>query len=162
MHTGGSFLQVLRTEIKHGKPFLTYIEQADLLISRGLMADREELVGKLERVGYHRFSGYLHPYKQSDGTFREGTTLDEVWGRYTFDRQFRPVMLNVTKRVEVWFRSQLAHELKGKDGAFGARHPTAHQTDGPRINGAGREGRPAPTPSRYNINSRTDEEKRRR
>ena len=72
-------MQVLRTEIKHGKPFLTYNEQADLLISRGLMADREELVGKLERVGYHRFSGYLHPYKQSDGTFREGTTLDEVW-----------------------------------------------------------------------------------
>lgn len=37
--------------MKYEKPFLTYDEQADLLIARGLMADREELVGKLERVG---------------------------------------------------------------------------------------------------------------
>lgn len=37
--------------MKYEKPFLTYDEQADLLILRGLMADREELVGKLERVG---------------------------------------------------------------------------------------------------------------
>lgn len=37
--------------MKYEKPFLTYDEQAVLLISRGLMADREELVGKLERVG---------------------------------------------------------------------------------------------------------------
>lgn len=28
--------------MKYEKPFLTYDEQADLLISRGLMADREE------------------------------------------------------------------------------------------------------------------------
>lgn len=51
MHTGGSFFQILGAEKKYEKPFLTYDEQADLLISRGLMADREELVGKLERVG---------------------------------------------------------------------------------------------------------------
>lgn len=105
--------------MKYEKPFLTYDEQADLLISRGLMANREELVGKLERVGYYRFSGYLYPYKRPDGTYREGTTLDEVWGRYTFDRQFRLVVLDAIERVEVWFRSQLAYELSGRDGAFG-------------------------------------------
>ena len=38
-----------RDEVREA--ILTYDEQADLLISRGLMADREELVGKLERVG---------------------------------------------------------------------------------------------------------------
>jgi len=37
--------------MKYEKPFLTYDEQADLLVSRGLMADREELVSKLECVG---------------------------------------------------------------------------------------------------------------
>ena len=46
----GLFL-VLGAETKYEKPFLTYDEQADLLISRGLMADREEPVGKLEHVG---------------------------------------------------------------------------------------------------------------
>ena len=47
----GLFFQILGAEMKYEKPFLTYDEQADPLISRGLMADREELVGKLERVG---------------------------------------------------------------------------------------------------------------
>lgn len=70
-------------------------------------------------MGYYRFSGYLYPYKQPDGTYREGTTLDEVWGRYTFDRQFRLVVLDGIERVEVWFRSQLAYEFSGRDGAFG-------------------------------------------
>lgn len=109
--------------MKYEKPFLTYEEQADLLISRGLVADREELVGRLERVGYYRFSGYLYPYKQADGTYREGTTLDEVWGRYTFDRQFRLVVLDAVERIEVWFRSQLAHELSGEGGAFAFTDP---------------------------------------
>ena len=40
--------------MKREKPFLTYDEQADMLISRGFKADREELIRKLERVGQFR------------------------------------------------------------------------------------------------------------
>jgi abortive infection bacteriophage resistance protein len=39
------------------KPALTYEEQADLLLSRGLSAERELLVTRLQSVNYYRLSG---------------------------------------------------------------------------------------------------------
>lgn len=67
--------------MKYGRAFLTYNEQADPLISRSLMVDREELFGKLMCVGYYRFSGHLYAYRQPDDTYRVGTTPDKAWDR---------------------------------------------------------------------------------
>lgn len=112
---------------EYKKPWLTLDEQADLLIGeRGLIADRDQLISHLASVGYYRLSGYWYIFKRSaqtggsgDERFLEGTTFDEIWKLYTFDRQFRLVVLDAIERVEIYFRTQLAYRLAGETGAFG-------------------------------------------
>lgn len=75
--------------MKYTKPALTFGQQADLLLRRGLAADKTALIEKLRAVNYYRLTGYLYPFRKPDDTFRPGTTLDLVWHRYVFDRQLR-------------------------------------------------------------------------
>jgi len=56
------------------KPPLTFEEQADRILSRGFIADRNRLVLRLKSVNYYRFSGYLYPYRNADDTFKSNTT----------------------------------------------------------------------------------------
>ena len=92
-----------RNTMKYTKHPLTYEDQADLLISRNLIADRDLLISYLSTVNYYRFSGYLHPYRNQDGSFRSGTTLDMVWRHYTFDRRLRLIPVQKYKIFECEF-----------------------------------------------------------
>ena len=108
------------SRMKYTKPFLTYDEQADLLmVERGMDANRIDLIEHLRDVGYYRLSGYWHIFKQDDDRFKEGTTFARVWEFYTFDRQFRLVVFDAIERVEIYFRTQLAYELAGASVPFG-------------------------------------------
>ena len=115
--------------MKFEKVWLSFDEQADLLMKeRGLIADRANLIRHLKEVGYYRLSGYWYIFKRcnaagavdpTDERFVEGTTFEEIWGLYTFDRQLRLVALDAIERVEIYFRTQLAYELAKETGAFG-------------------------------------------
>ena len=75
--------------MEYEKPWLSYEQQADLLIEdRGLIADRENLIRHLQEVGYYRLSGYWYIFKRynaldssnsHDERFVEGTTFDDIW-----------------------------------------------------------------------------------
>ncbi|MDY2777511.1 MAG: Abi family protein [Collinsella sp.] len=107
--------------MEYAKPFLTFEEQADLLISeRGMVADRDVLIRHLQDVGYYRLSGYWHIHKKNGSDeFWEGTTFERVWETYVFDRQFRLVVLDAVERVEVYMRTQLAYLLAEQTSPFG-------------------------------------------
>lgn len=105
--------------MRYEKGHLSFEAQADLLISRGLSADRSLLISRLENVNYYRLSGYLYPYRLSDNTFKPGTTLERVWRHYTFDRRFRLIVMDAIERVEVSVRTRLIYELSAVSGAFG-------------------------------------------
>lgn len=109
--------------MRYEKPFKTFDEQADLLIGRGMAADRGELIQCLRSAGYYRLSGYWHIFKQKDDTFLDGTNLARVWDLYTFDRQFKLVVFDAVERVEVYLRAQLAYELAKSSGPFGYEDP---------------------------------------
>ncbi len=111
--------------MRYEKGHLSFEEQADLIIYRGLIADKSLLVSRLENVNYYRLSGYLYPYRQDDNTFKSGTTLDRVWRHYTFDRRFRLVVMDAIERIEVSIRTQLICELSRINGAFGYVNPEA-------------------------------------
>jgi len=64
--------------MKYAKPSLTYEQQADLVLSRGLATDRQVLIERLRAVGYYRLSAYWHPLKRPDDTFAPG---DKPTGR---------------------------------------------------------------------------------
>lgn len=104
--------------MKYTKPPLTYEQQADLLLARGLVADKADLVAKLTAVSYYRLSAYWYPFKRSDNTFAPGTTLTTAWRRYTFDRQLRLFVMDAVERVEIAVRSRLVYELVHRHGAF--------------------------------------------
>jgi abortive infection bacteriophage resistance protein len=109
--------------LEYEKPYMTLGELADRLVSRGLSADREDLIEHLRDVGYFRLSGYWNILRLPDGTFGEGASFSEVWRRYTFDRQLRLCTLDAVERVEVWLRAHLAHLIARDYGPFGYLGP---------------------------------------
>ena len=100
------------------KPPLTFEEQADLLVSRGLIADRDQLINRLRSVNYYRMSGYLYNFRRPDDSYHPGTTLDTVWRHYTFDRRLRLLVMDALERVEVAVRTQLAYHFAHEYGPF--------------------------------------------
>lgn len=114
------FFFVWRAAMKYDKPALSFEQQADRLINRGLIASRDLLVERLTSVNYYRLSGYLHPFRlRDDDAFYPGTTLEKVWNRYTFDRRLRLVLMDAIERIEVDVRTSLIYRLAHSSGPFG-------------------------------------------
>jgi len=109
--------------LRYTKPSLSYEQQADLLIGRGLVADRETLIMRLKTVNYYRLSGYIYPFRESDTLIKAGTTLDKVWRHYTFDRQLRILMMDAIERVEAAIRAELAHHFVEMHDIWGHLDP---------------------------------------
>jgi abortive infection bacteriophage resistance protein len=115
---GFSFSGIGGLPMKFAKPPLTYEQQADLLLSRGLVAAKPDLIERLRSVSYYRLCAYWFPLKRADNSFEPGTTFDAVWRRYTFDRQLRLLVMDGIERVEITLRSRLAYELTHQFGPF--------------------------------------------
>lgn len=110
--------------MKYDKGHLSFEEQADRLISRGLIADRDLLISRLKNVNYYRFTGYLHPFRlDGSDNYRPDTTFEKVWRHYAFDRRLRLIVMDAIERIEVSVRTQLIFELSKLTGAFGYATP---------------------------------------
>lgn len=120
--------------MEYAKQHLSFDQQADLLLERGLVADREVLIQRLFDTGYYRMSGYTYPFRSGD-VFRPGATLDKVWETYVFDRQLRLVVFDAVERVEVFIRTQMAYLLSESGGPFGYLDPASL----PRLSGSKHE-----------------------
>lgn len=106
--------------MQYKKQPLTFEDQADLLLSRGIQANKRELVEKLQAVNYYRLSGYWYPFKQANSEdFKPNTTLDKIWYRYVFDRQLRLLVLDAIERIEVAVRTSLVYHHSHTYGPFG-------------------------------------------
>lgn len=105
--------------MKYTKPPLTYEKQSQLLISRGLVCCEQELIEKLKAVSYYRLSGYWYPFRNPDDTFKPHTSLEQVWKRYTFDRQLRLLVLDAIERIEISIRTGLVYHHSHTYGPFG-------------------------------------------
>ncbi len=98
--------------MNYSKPALSREQQADLLISRGMLGNRDQIISQLSAVNYYRLSGYWHTFRlPSSHEFSPNTTFDKVWTRYTFDRRLRLHVMDALERVEVYFRGNLAYEF---------------------------------------------------
>lgn len=109
----------------YAKPFYTLDQQAELLISRGLLGDKEEIKKRLASVGYYRLSAYWYPYRQWDESGKRisqllpGTSISQVWNHYVFDRRLRLLLFDAIERIEIAIRSRLAYRLAEATGPFG-------------------------------------------
>jgi abortive infection bacteriophage resistance protein len=115
------------TSVQYTKPALSFEAQADLMLGRGMIGDREVIIRRLQAVSYYRLSGYSHPFRAvCSGTpgelrheFKPGTTFEDVWRRYVFDRRLRLIVMDALERIEVAVRALVATHHAARHGLFG-------------------------------------------
>lgn len=105
------------------KPPLTYEKQVELLLSRGLIVtDRKRAERHFANISYYRLSAYMLPYKKKENgiiidAFKEGTTWDDIYDLYVFDRKLRLLVFDAIERLEVAIRTQIIYQLSHKYGS---------------------------------------------
>ncbi len=112
--------------MKYTKPALSFEQQAQRLLDRGLIApDKAELSQRLSVVNYYRLSAYWYPFKRIDPVtgqehFAPGTTFEVIWRRYTFDHHLRLLVMDAIERVEVAIlRTRMVEQFTLRYGPFG-------------------------------------------
>lgn len=96
------------------KPALTYEQQLELLKQRGLVVANEAFaLHVLEHHNYYRLSAYRFSFTVpgEPDRFQPGTTFEQIWDLYHFDRTLRQLVLEGCKRVEISTRARLAYEI---------------------------------------------------
>ncbi|MBM9548728.1 Abi family protein [Leptospira sp. 201903074] len=110
----------------YGKKALTIEEQADQLLSRGLVAQRDDIIAILKQVSYYRLSGYWFPFRNyPQEEFKQNTSLTEIWNRYCFDRKLRLLVLDGIEKIEIALRTDITYKLSHQTGAFGYTEKSA-------------------------------------
>lgn len=108
--------------MKFTKPALTFSEQLDRLVSRGLIVkDHVAAIHFLSHINYYRLSSYLREFEvdHDSHSVAPGTTFEDVIARYDFDRELRMLLLDAIERIEVSFRTQWAYHIAHMTAPFG-------------------------------------------
>jgi len=102
------------------KPPLSFEDQADLLLARGIIADKQLLIERLKSVNYYRLSGYIFPFRSfASNNFQANTYFNYIWRNYTFDRHIRLLVLDAIERLEIAMKTKIAYHFAFDNGAFG-------------------------------------------
>ena len=105
--------------MKKTKTFKTLDEQIEILKSKGLIIEDEVKTKEiLFRENYFFISGYRHLFMKSfkDSTFIKGTTFDELYSTFQFDRNLRNIMFKHLLIIENNVKSIFSYTLSKKYG----------------------------------------------
>lgn len=109
------------------KPAKSYVEQLQIFKNRGLLvADDARALHCLAHHNYFRLSAYRFPLtvQGNPDQFLPGTTFDDLWNLYHFDRTLRQFVAEAVKRVEISVRSRWAYVLAHLHGPQAYEHAT--------------------------------------
>lgn len=101
------------------KTFKTLDEQINILEAKGLnIPDVEKAKEVLFRENYFFVNGYRHLFQRpsSDNNFIAGTTFDELYGTFVFDRDIRNIMFKYILIVENNVKSIISYQMSRKYG----------------------------------------------
>ncbi len=101
------------------KEFKTLDEQVEILKKKGLVInDIDKVKGLLLRENYFFISGYRHLFLKSKKTneFVSGTTFEELYAVFQFDRNFRNILFKNFLIVENNLKSIISYTLSRKYG----------------------------------------------
>lgn len=106
--------------MRYAKPALSLDELVTHLASIGLQGERPMVAQRLKDVGYYRLSPYWRYFRKDPASpsshLRDGTSIDDVWRLYTFDRELRLLVMDAIERVEIAVRSRLVQAHVSADG----------------------------------------------
>jgi abortive infection bacteriophage resistance protein len=115
--------------MRYSKPPLTFEQQYDLLLERGLtVPDRIRAQRWLRHISYYRLSAYFLPLKIADDQFATGARFDQIAGLYIFDRKLRLILMDAIERFEVALRTGLTYGISHQYGPFGHVNPANFDT----------------------------------
>ena len=100
------------------KIFKTLDEQVEILKNKGLVISDEKKVRKiLFKENYFFISGYRHLFARGNTKlFLEGTTFEELYGTFIFDRTIRNIFFKNILIVENNIKSIMSYQLSKKYG----------------------------------------------
>lgn len=103
----------------NSKIFKNLDEQIDILKSKGLVIDNiDEAKEILFRENYFFISGYRHLFMASkkDNHFISGTTFEELYAMFSFDRKIRNIFFSFILIIENNMKSIISYQLSKKYG----------------------------------------------
>ena len=105
------------------KTFKTYDEMIELLRSRNMNipngAPKRKAKIILQREGYYNIvNGYKRPFLSSSNPemYKDGTTLDELFALYAFDRSIRDIFLRATLHIETNTKNLISYTFSSQYG----------------------------------------------
>lgn len=102
------------------KDFKTYSEQIDLLKTRGLIISDENYA--LEKLKEENYYNIINGYKElfiipgTTDNFITGTTFEEIYALYDFDRILKNILFKQILKVENILRSLIAYNFSERYG----------------------------------------------
>ena len=99
---------------KYNKPFLTIIEQIQLLKERGLIIDTNDQKRAeffLRHISYYHLSIYAKAFQNKNNKFEDNITFQKILDLYNFDKKLRFLILDILERIEMSLKCVLAHEI---------------------------------------------------
>ena len=110
------------------KPSLSPQQQVQLLHQRGLQIDDPAKAEQLLTfVNYYKLRAYFIPYDQAGPggprQFKSGTTFDDIFSLYRFDRKLRILVNDMLERLELAVRTRWAFELSQLKGGQAHEDP---------------------------------------
>ena len=96
------------------KPFKTYDEQIQLLVSRGVTIETPEQKSfakkKLQHEGYYNLiNGYNKLFLKSVNEYKPRTTMNEIFALYSFDKRLREIFFKNILHLETNIKSLIAY-----------------------------------------------------
>lgn len=106
------------------KVFKTYDEQLNILKSRGIVMEtsRQCKIAKniIQREGYYKlingYKGLFIDATELDETYLPGTTLEEIYALYSFDRSLREICMRYILHVETNIKALMSYTISSKYG----------------------------------------------
>ena len=101
------------------KQFKNLDEQVEIFKHKGMIIQDEKYVkGVLLRENYFFLNGYRHLFLNSkeDKTFKKGTTFEEMYSLFLFDRSFRNIIFKYLLVIENNLKSIISYQLSKKYG----------------------------------------------
>ncbi|HRV75701.1 MAG TPA: Abi family protein [Caldisericia bacterium] len=72
--------------MRYNKPHLTFEQQAQKLIDKGLICSKQTLIDRLKAVSYYRLSAYWYPFRTPTDSLKPDTSLEQIWKKYCITR----------------------------------------------------------------------------
>lgn len=106
-------------ELKLKEP-KTYAEQIEILKSRGLVIlDEKNAINTLSSINYYSISGYLHNFKNKDGTYSNNLSFEKVIKIMQCDRRMKSIIKYALDLIENNLKTKIAYILAHKIGSTG-------------------------------------------